>query len=145
MAEPPHVPRTELLMKRCKLIWRLLLISNFALGAYLFARAKKRDTMEIHRKKTQKLEKSKATAEVLPEPITDSMDSYYDEELLFLPDTMPIKVQNPIPEEEQRKIFQWMLEERRKRKPKDPLEKKQIDEQKAILKQFLRAKSVPKF
>ncbi|KAI4344507.1 hypothetical protein L6164_011724 [Bauhinia variegata] len=145
MAEPPHVPRTESLMKRSKLIWRLLLISNFALGAYLFAWAKKRDSMEINGKKKQSLEKSEATAEVPPKPITDYLDSYYDEESLFGPDTMPMKVQDPILEEQQREIFQLMLEERRKMKPKDPMEKKQIDEQKVILKQFIRAESMPKF
>jgi hypothetical protein len=35
------------------------------------------------------------------------------------------------------------LEEKRKIKPKDREEKKQIDEEKAILKQFIRAKSNP--
>ncbi|KAF7806721.1 uncharacterized protein G2W53_038882 [Senna tora] len=29
---PPPLPRTEFLMKRCKLLWRLLLISNFAVA-----------------------------------------------------------------------------------------------------------------
>ena len=43
----------------------------------------------------------------------------------------------------QRKLFKWMLEEKMKIKPKDPDEKKHIDEEKAILKQFFQAKSIP--
>ncbi|KAF7806720.1 putative transmembrane protein [Senna tora] len=95
--------------------------------AYLFARAKKKDLMEIHSRTTQKLQKQKASVEVPPEPIAT-----------------PAKLRAPIPEEEQREIFKWMLEEKRKMKPKDPEEKKKIDEEKAILKQFLRKESIPK-
>lgn len=49
----------------------------------------------------------------------------------------------PIPEDQQRELYKWMLEERRKVKPRDAEEKKSIDEEKAILKQFIRAKSIP--
>lgn len=49
----------------------------------------------------------------------------------------------PIPEDQQRELYKWMLEERRKVKPRDAEEKKRIDEEKAILKQFIRAKSIP--
>ncbi|KAI5415154.1 hypothetical protein KIW84_040563 [Lathyrus oleraceus] len=52
---------------------------------------------------------------------------------------MPADVRAPIPEEQQREVFKWMLEEKRKMKPKDAMEKKQIDEEKDILKQFLRS------
>ncbi|KAL4625714.1 hypothetical protein ACB092_05G045600 [Castanea dentata] len=40
-------------------------------------------------------------------------------------------------------LFKWMLEEKRKIKPKDSDEKKCIDEEKAILKQFILAKPIP--
>ncbi|KAK7347809.1 hypothetical protein VNO80_22348 [Phaseolus coccineus] len=139
---PPPAPPTGLLMKRCKFIWRLLLLSNLALGAFLFASAKRRDSVEITRRTAQKSHKGKASVEVPPEPITSSIDLNYDD--FFLPVTTPVQRQAPIPEELQREIFQWMLEEKRKLKPKNPVEKKQIDEEKAILKQFLRAKSLPK-
>ena len=43
----------------------------------------------------------------------------------------------------QRKLFKWMLEEKMKIKPKDPDEKKCIDEEKAIFGQFIQAKSIP--
>lgn len=99
--------------------------------------------MEINRRTAQKSHKGKASVEVSPEPTTSSIDFNYDD--FLVPVTTPVKVQAPIPEEQQREIFQWMLEEKRKLKPKNPLEKKQIDEDKAILKHFLRAKSIPKF
>lgn len=54
-----------------------------------------------------------------------------------------VKLREPIPVDQQRELFKWILEERRKLKPKDPEEKKRIDEEKAILKQFIRAKSIP--
>jgi len=113
------------------------------IAAFLFASAKRRDSVQITRRTAQKSHKGKASVEVPPEPITSSIDLNYDD--LFLPVTTPVQRQAPIPEELQREIFQWMLEEKRKLKPKDPVEKKQIDEEKAILKQFLRAKSIPNF
>lgn len=58
--------------------------------------------------------------------------------------TEPVKLREPIPEDQQRELFKWILEEKRKVKPKDPEEKKRIDEEKAILKQFIRAKSLPR-
>ncbi|KHN06608.1 hypothetical protein glysoja_040113, partial [Glycine soja] len=118
---PASVPPTGLLMKRCKFIWRLLLLSNLAFGAYLFASAKQCYSMEINRRTAQKSHKGKASVEVSPESITSSIDFNYND--FFVPVTTPVKVQAPIPEE-QCEIFQWMLEEKRKLKPKNPLEKK---------------------
>ncbi|XP_045811883.1 uncharacterized protein LOC123906078 [Trifolium pratense] len=141
---PPPPPPTGLPMKRFKFVWRFLLLSNLALGAFLFARAKRRDSMEIHRKRTaHRLHKSKAPVEVPPEPITNSLDLNYED--FLVPVTVPVEVRAPIAEEQQREVFKWMLEEKRKVKPMDAMEKKQIDEEKYILKQFLRAKSIPKF
>ena len=113
------------------------------IAAFLFASAKRRDSVEVTRRTAQKSHKGKASVEVHPEPFTSSIDLNYDG--LIFPVTTPVQMQAPIPEEVQREIFQWMLEEKRKLKPKNPVEKKQIDEEKAILKQFLRAKSIPKF
>ncbi|XP_004507930.1 uncharacterized protein [Cicer arietinum] len=107
-------------------------------------RAQRRDSMEVHRKRAaHRLHKGKATVEVPPEPITRSMDLNYED--FFVPVVMPLEVRAPITEEQQREVFKWMLEEKRKVKPKDAMEKKLIDEEKDILKQFLRAKSIPKF
>lgn len=99
--------------------------------------------MDIHKRTGHKLQKGKATVEVPAEPITSSEDLNYDD--FLLPVTTAAEVRAPIPEEQQREIFKWMLEEKRKVKPKDPVEKKQIDEEKAILKQLLLAKSIPEF
>lgn len=61
------------------------------------------------------------------------------------PITEPVIRREPIPEYQQRELFKWMLEEKRKVKPKDPEEKRKLDEEKAVLKQFIRAKSLPSF
>ncbi|KEH32530.1 hypothetical protein MtrunA17_Chr4g0071311 [Medicago truncatula] len=141
---PQPVPPTGLPMKRFKFVWRFLLLSNLALGAFLFASAKRRDSMEIQKKRTaHRLHKSKAAVEVPPEPSTSSVDLNYED--FLVPATMPMEVRAPIPDEQQREVFKWILEEKRKVKPKDAMEKKQIDEDKDILKQFLRANSIPKF
>lgn len=59
--------------------------------------------------------------------------------------TEPVKVaRKPIPEDEQKELFKWILEEKRKIEPKDRKEKKRIDEEKALLKQFIRADRIPK-
>ncbi|KAG0488820.1 hypothetical protein HPP92_007631 [Vanilla planifolia] len=58
-------------------------------------------------------------------------------------ESIPVRVLPPIPEPEQRELFRWMLEEKRKVKPRSPSEKKKIDEEKALLKEILRAKSIP--
>lgn len=58
--------------------------------------------------------------------------------------TPPTKVLPPITEQEQRELFKWILEEKRKVKPNTRDEKKRIEEEKALLKQLIRAKSIPK-
>lgn len=58
-------------------------------------------------------------------------------------ETAPIIPPEPIPEDQQRELFKWILEEKRKVKTKDREEKKHIEEEKAILKQFIRAKTIP--
>ena len=57
--------------------------------------------------------------------------------------TKLVELWEPSPEDQQCKLFKWMLEEKRKVKPKDLEQKKSIDEEKAILKQFIRAKPIP--
>ncbi|KAJ6394704.1 hypothetical protein OIU77_023832 [Salix suchowensis] len=54
-----------------------------------------------------------------------------------------VKLIEPVREDQQRELFKWILEEKRKVKPKDSEERKRIDDEKAILKQFIRAKSIP--
>ncbi|CAN6699286.1 unnamed protein product [Malus baccata var. baccata] len=40
---PPSLPPKELQINRYKFIWRVLMISNLALGGYMFIGGKKRD------------------------------------------------------------------------------------------------------
>ncbi|KAI9112518.1 hypothetical protein K1719_016441 [Acacia pycnantha] len=69
---PPKVP-TELTMKRAKAAWRVLMITNLVLGAYLFTLPRKKD-----RKKGHKFEKDKTIGEA-PQPptTTTSMDDKF--------------------------------------------------------------------
>ncbi|XP_059634833.1 uncharacterized protein LOC132277109 [Cornus florida] len=132
---PPHpLPPKESLVQRYKFVWRLLLISNLALGAYMFAKARKKDTGTHD---------NRAAAKVSSAPIVTTTTPIPEEPVLSPPITEPVKVREPIPEDQQRELLKWILEEKRKVKPKDLQEKKRIDEEKAILKQFIRAESIP--
>lgn len=100
--------------------------------AYLFMRTKKKENIEEHVTTVT----STPTSGVSTASVIDSSTSH--------PVVVePTKVREPIPVDQQRELFKWILEEKRKIKPKDPEEKKKIDEEKAILKQFIRAKSIP--
>ncbi|GAA0182209.1 hypothetical protein Leryth_007820 [Lithospermum erythrorhizon] len=129
-APPPLTTK----LPRAKLAWRVLLISNLALGAYLFTKPLKKESVE---------ETAKVEAEVSSTP-TETSTPTFEEPLLSPPITPPIIVRDPIPEDQQRELFKWVLEEKRKVKPQSREEKKKIDEEKAILKQFIRAESIPK-
>jgi hypothetical protein len=59
------------------------------------------------------------------------------------PVSVPRKELPPIPEDDQRKLYKWILEEKRKIKPRNAAEKKKLDEEKALLKEFIRAGSLP--
>lgn len=108
----------------------------------MFVRPKKKDAVKTAH---DNAEKRKTVEEVPVTPDTSFYDSTADEEYL---DAVPIaellKVREPISEEQQRELFQWMLEEKRKLAPKNTEEKEKIDRDKAILKKFIRAKSLPK-
>lgn len=77
-----------------------------------------------------------------PPPVTAPPQE--EEPIIAPPIERPIPVRKPIPEDQQREIFKWMLEEKRKVKPQNRQEKKRIDEEKAILKEFIRSESIPK-
>ncbi|KAL2539144.1 hypothetical protein Adt_00122 [Abeliophyllum distichum] len=129
--KPPQPPK-ESFARRYRFLWPLLLVVNFTVGAYLFTRTKKKDV---------------ATDEAGDHDVPTTPDANaatVTEKSPILPPVMePAKLRAPISEDQQRELFKWMLEEKRKMKPKDPEEKKRIDEEKAILKQFIRAKSIP--
>ncbi|KAL3532610.1 hypothetical protein ACH5RR_006131 [Cinchona calisaya] len=135
---PPSVVASELpsavQIGRMKFLWRALLISNFALGAYLFVMPKKKQIRE----QTSNLQ------EVPPPPPGEIITPVHEEPIFLPPPPEPVKVQQePVPEDQQRELFKWMLEEKRKVKPQSLKEKQRINEEKAILKQFIRKESIP--
>lgn len=101
--------------------------------AYFFTRTKKKDTGEQGEVPSVPSTTVSSPATAVPEkPSTPAA-----------PIIEPPKPREPIPVDQQKELFKWMLEEKRKMKPKDAEERKRIDEEKAILKQFIRAKSIP--
>ncbi|KAL3528632.1 hypothetical protein ACH5RR_007954 [Cinchona calisaya] len=131
---PPPPPPKESFIRRNKFIWPLLLAVNFTVGAYLFMRTKKKDGVE-------EVEVPNVPPASVPTAVTTA--TITEKPLAPPPILEPPKPPEPIPENEQQELYKWMLEEKRKLKPKDPQEKKLIDEEKAVLKQFIRAKSIP--
>ncbi|KAI7754417.1 hypothetical protein M8C21_006830 [Ambrosia artemisiifolia] len=128
----PPTPPKESFARRYKFLWPLLLAVNFSIGAYLFMRTKKKENIEEIATDVT----STPTSAVATAAVSDASTSH--------PVVVePAKVREPIPLDQQRELFKWILEEKRKIKPKDPEDKKKIDEEKAILKQFIRAKSIP--
>uniref|UniRef100_A0A7C8YVR8 Uncharacterized protein n=1 Tax=Opuntia streptacantha TaxID=393608 RepID=A0A7C8YVR8_OPUST len=135
-SKPPEVPR-ESFARRYKFLWPLLLTVNLAVGAYLFMRTKKKDvTVE-----DEPTGAAPATSSASATPPTSAVPESPTAALPII--AQPLTAVGPVPAEQQRELFKWMLEEKRKIKTKDPEEKKKIDEEKAILKQFIRAKSIP--
>lgn len=102
--------------------------------AYLFMRTNKKDGLE-----------EGEVPNVPPAPVstTATTATITQKPLAPPPILEPPKSREPIPENEQRELYKWILEEKRKLKPKDPEEKQRIDEEKAILKRFIIAKSIP--
>ncbi|MFQ6619075.1 hypothetical protein Gotur_000853 [Gossypium turneri] len=132
-------------VNRFKPIWRFFLIFNLALGAYIFAQARRKNSSIADNKPAKKEEehsKSETEADVSSDAVTDAL---VHEEPPILPIVAkPPKVLDPIPEDQQRELFKWMLEEKRRAKPSDPEEKKRINKEKAVLKQFIRTESLPR-
>lgn len=112
--------------------WVLFKIS----AAYFFMRTKGKDTSITEEEETDVTTTSVSATTATTAPVAEKP-------LPSPPITEAAKLHEPIPVNQQRELFKWILEEKRKVKPKDPEEKKHIDEEKAILKQFIRAKSVP--
>ncbi|CAG7896430.1 unnamed protein product [Brassica rapa] len=128
-APPPPPPPKESFARRYKYMWPLLLTVNLAVGGYLFFRTKKKDIEEPASEEIAPKSGSVAAAPVtIEKPVADPV---------------VVKAREPIPEKQQRELFKWMLEEKRKVKPQNAEEKKRIDEEKAILKQFIGSKSIP--
>ncbi|KAG6407997.1 hypothetical protein SASPL_130999 [Salvia splendens] len=101
---------------------------------YMFAQGGKKERAE-----------KKAIEEPPPAPLTTVSAPAQEEPIIVTPHVeRPVPVRPPVPEDQQREIFKWILEEKRKVKPQNRQEKKRIDEEKAILKEFIRSETVPK-
>ncbi|XP_027336905.1 uncharacterized protein LOC113850537 [Abrus precatorius] len=126
---PPPPPK-EPFVRRYKFLWPMLLAVNLGVGAYLFMRTNKKDTGE----------KEQDSSPVSTKDVT----AHVAETSVSSPSiTNPVIKREPIPEGQQRELLKWILEEKRKVKPRDAEEKQKIDEEKALLKKIIRSKSIP--
>lgn len=125
----------ETLIKRYKLkpIWRLFMIVNLGLGAYMFVKPKKKTTSK---EANRDVGNDKVPVEAFLQPSATSIPERP-------PPPVVLEERERVPEDQQHDLLKWILEEKRKVKPRDLEEKKRIDEEKAILKHFIRAKSNP--
>ncbi|KAI3832439.1 hypothetical protein MKX03_020673 [Papaver bracteatum] len=129
---PPH---KESFARRYKFVWPILLTVNLGIGAYLFARSgqKKKLAAEDDEVAASAPSSATTTAPISEQSVTEPVK----------PTAQLVKPQTPIPAEQQRELYKWILEEKRKVKPTSAEEKKKLDEEKAILKAFIRSKSIP--
>ncbi|CAI9114307.1 OLC1v1014999C1 [Oldenlandia corymbosa var. corymbosa] len=138
-AAPSPRPPKESFLRRYKFVVPLLLAVNLSVGAYLFMRTKKKDVV-VDEKEVPNVPSARASTSIPNATVTEKPAPVV---ALTSAVVTPPKPREPIPENEQRELFKWLLEEKRKLKPIDSAEKKRIDEEKAILKEFIRAKSIP--
>ncbi|CAL0326055.1 unnamed protein product [Lupinus luteus] len=127
---PPPQPPKESFARRYKFLWPMLLAANLGVGVYFFMRTKNKDTTVEEKDPSPKEATAHiAATSVSSPPITN-------------PVIKPVIKREPIPEGQQLELFKWILEEKRKVKPKNAEEKRQIDEEKALLKKYIRSKSI---
>ena len=128
---PPPPPPTAAEAKKgfMRRMFPFLLAVNAFVGAYMLVRTYYKDSPA----KTADSAAATATAST-PSATAESPEP---------PVATPAKVLPPIPEDEQRRVYKWMLEEKRKVKPRDAAEKKRLDDEKALLKHIIRADTLP--
>ncbi|KAK4839701.1 hypothetical protein QYF36_024144 [Acer negundo] len=131
---PPPPPPKQSFARRYRFLWPLLLVVNLAVGGYVLVRTRKKDTAVEEGESDVVPSTPVSTTAATTAPIGEKPSPSIVE---------PVMLRDPIPVDQQRELFKWILEEKRKAKPKDSEEKKRIDEEKAILKHFIRAKSIP--
>ncbi|CAN8288020.1 unnamed protein product [Cochlearia groenlandica] len=137
---PPPPPLKESFARRYKYVWPVLLTVNLAIGGYLFFRTKKKD---IDTSDEETVAKSGGlVAAAAPVGMSKPVSSSAAVVAVAEP-VMVVKAREPIPEKQQRELFKWMLEEKRKVKTRNAEEKKINDEEKAILKHFIASKTIP--
>ncbi|KAL6568240.1 hypothetical protein OROHE_003924 [Orobanche hederae] len=150
---PTPPPQKESFVRRYRFLWPLLLVVNFTIGAYVLMRARTKNTSaseEIPDEGPTGPTPTSAVTTAAEGPtgstptatVTTLAAATINEKPITPPIIEPV-VRAPIPEDQQRELLKWILEEKRKVKPRDAEEKRQIDDEKAILKQYIRAKSIP--
>ncbi|KVI01202.1 uncharacterized protein LOC112500774 [Cynara cardunculus var. scolymus] len=92
---PPPQPPKESLARGYKFVWRILLISNLALGAYIFTRPRKKEAVKKDKKPTEI--QSAPEIKIIPDSEGVVATPAYD------PENKPI----PIPENQWSKPFKW--------------------------------------
>ena len=112
------------------------LTSSFR-SVYVFAKTYKRD------QEKKNAEAAAAAAAALSSPASATAKAE-DPVPAPAPAPTPKIVLPPLSEDEQRQVYKWMLEEKRKIKPRNAAEKNKINEEKALLKEFIRAESLPR-
>ncbi|KAM3413354.1 hypothetical protein ACQJBY_004500 [Aegilops geniculata] len=126
---PPQPTAAEAKKGFMRRMFPFLLAVNAFVGAYMLVRTYYKDSPA----------KTADSAAATAAPSTPSVAAESTEP----PVATPAKVLPPIPEDEQRRVYKWMLEEKRKVRPRDAAEKKRLDDDKALLKQIIRADTLP--
>ncbi|KAM3300795.1 hypothetical protein ACQJBY_041694 [Aegilops geniculata] len=127
-APPPAAEAKKGFMRR---MFPFLLAVNAFVGAYMLVRTYYKDSPA----------KTADSAAATAAPSTPSAAGESSEPVAAAVPAKPALP--PIPEDEQRRVYKWMLEEKRKVKPRDAAEKKRLDDEKALLKQIIRADTLP--
>ncbi|KAJ7538284.1 hypothetical protein O6H91_11G041800 [Diphasiastrum complanatum] len=154
----PKSPGLSRFWYRFRSAFGVLLVANFVIGGYVLltkstsskdenaedegekaAIPNKTDVLAVSGStnlKEQEMKKETGPADVVA--ISSSVTAPVVTEVSHLKESQP-----QTSEDQQREILRWVLAEKRKIKPANPAEKKKIDEEKKLLKEFLRAKSLP--
>lgn len=113
------------------------MLTSLLHAVYVFAKTYKRD----QDKKNAQTAAAAAAAAKLSSPTSEPAKVA---DPIPPPAPAPKRVLPPVCEEDQRQLYKWMLEEMRKIKPRDAAEKKKINDEKALLKEFIRTESLPR-
>lgn len=142
-APPPPPPPTAAEAKKgfMRRMFPFLLAVNAFVGAYVLVRTYYKDEDSPPKNAHSASASASATAtDSTPSPAGDSPDPVAVAAVPTKPVPLP-----PIPEDDQRRVYKWMLEEKRKVKPQNAAEKKRLDDEKALLKHIIRADTLPVF
>lgn len=130
---PPKAPQPAVKGAFMRRVFPFLLATNVFIGVYVFAKTYKRDQDKKNAEAAAAADAAAALASP-PAPIPEPAEHA----------PPPKRVLQSLSQDEQRQIYKWMLEEKRKIKPQNAAEKTKINEEKALLKEIIRAESLPR-